>query len=552
MAEKIPQALKRPQVAVTGRGFLVSDFLMIMGLANLVLSSPLLNSILVPDRGYSTFNVLDSFLIPHLQGLAVIGALFYSAISISRYCKFQSRWLSTFVIALFLLFALRGFLAAAGIAPSQLAMKLHEWLTFIAPSWLDPVDFKRIGSAVFIGLVMLALFRVTRFLAPLFRACSAFGYMLTVLVIFRISPMAIADAQSAAAPQLPTLNKQVALPVARSVVWVIFDEFDYQRFFVNRNSHLKLPNIDRLLQEGVSATNATSPASATEVSIPALVSGTMLTGTEPVGSGRLQLKQGTKTSEWGVAPTIFSRLHDSGKEISILGFALPYCATFPYANPCQSIPGLAYPAWWWGIWVSLKTFPGFELLVPEGRKFYSEVWNQTTRLQLEQLERHISNSAVALSFMHFNIPHPPGGRVYSVPLPQPSSALTGYDQNALAVDLAVGKIVDKLELRSKSQEILLIVTSDHWLRADQQAMGSDEFVEEFGNDYTVTRKIPLLIRRMHETTRFVITQPVNTIHTAQLIDDFLAEKVTDHASIAKWWLDKPYFDSMIFARLQKY
>lgn len=526
---------------------------MSMGLANLVVSSPLLNSVLVPDRGYFTFNVLESLLIPHLQGLGILWVLIHSVIFIIRYYKIQSKWWNIGLCAVLLLFVFRGFLSAAGIAPLAVAAWLYGWLVYSGLDWLDSTALKRVGSFAFVGLVVLVLFRKERSFAPLFRACAAFGWALAVLAIFRIAPALVADAQMEKARHKFARSAQTTSSINRSVVWVIFDEFDYSRFFENRNPDLQLLNLDRLQQEGISATNAVSPASATEVSIPALVLGAFLTGTVPVDAGKLLLKmQGAEDIEWGKASTIFSRLWDLGKDIAILGFSLPYCSEFPYANPCVTSPGLAYPRWWWGIWVALKTVPGVELLVPEGRSFYAEGWNQATRLQLKQLENHISNDTITLSFVHLNIPHLPGGRVYKIPLPQSPETLTGYEKNALAVDWVVGRIVERLEVRSRSQDVLLIVSSDHWLRADQQTMGPDEFVKELGNDHTVVHKIPLLIRRMRETSRYVITKPVSTIHTAQLIDDFLAGRVIDHAGMAEWWLDKPYAEPVVFKRLQKY
>jgi hypothetical protein len=50
---------------------------------------------------------------------------------------------------------------------------------------------------------------------------------------------------------------------------------------------------------------------------------------------------------------------------------------------------------------------------------------------------------------------------------------------------------------------------------------------------------------MREISQYTISQPISTVHTNRLIEDFLAGRVTDHARIAAWWLDKSYVEPMI-------
>jgi hypothetical protein len=131
---------------------------------------------------------------------------------------------------------------------------------------------------------------------------------------------------------------------------------------------------------------------------------------------------------------------------------------------------------------------------------------------------HLSNRSTTLSFLHFNVPHPPGGRVH-VEWPPPLAGLTRYEQNALTVDAAVGRIVRTLEA-AHDQDILLVVSSDHWLRVERSRWSDEQLATEFGGDAEVVRKVPLLVRRMRDTAPRSIEQPVNTVHTARLIEEF--------------------------------
>lgn len=537
--------VKPPQI---NRRLLAHDLFISAGLALTINSPYFLEK--VGANAYFAFDILEAFLIPHIQSVVVLGLLIYSAILVGRYCGLTSRWLMFFIGALFLIFVFRGFFSTAGIPPQSLAGKLQGWLSLLGQDWLntiDPVTFRRAGVFALFVLGLAILPSVMRDTAPLFRACAAFGWILGIITIFRVIPIMAADAEFLKIRQQAALGAPPYAVVNKRVVWVIFDELDYNRLFKNRKQGLALPNLDRLQQESVSAENAVSPAWTTAISIPALTTGTYLTGTKATGSGKLLLqKQGGIDIEWEKESSIFSRLNESGNKISILGFYHPYCSFFPYANPCSSQPVFSYQVWWWGIWQGLRGIPGIDMLARR-YKWTNEGFNEATRLQLEALNSHLSDKSTALSFIHLDIPHLPGGRVHGVTMTKEIEMLPGYEQNLLTVDWTVGEIVKNLEMQSRLQDVLLIVSSDHWLRTKYNiaSLSPDQIKWEFGNDSAEAHKIPLLIRRMSETSKSVISQPISTIHTARLIEDFLAGRVTDHASIASWWLDKPYVDPMI-------
>jgi membrane-anchored protein YejM (alkaline phosphatase superfamily) len=192
--------------------------------------------------------------------------------------------------------------------------------------------------------------------------------------------------------------------------------------------------------------------------------------------------------------------------------------------------------------------PGVDLL---SRKYHwtNEGFNRTLSVQLHEINRHLTDNATTLTFIHLNVPHLPGARTDGLTMTRELKALSGYEQNLFTVDRIVGDVVNSLEAQSKLQDILLIISSDHWLRTkyNTKNLSPDQVEMEFGFDTSEVHKIPLLIRRMRETSQFIIPQPINTIHTANLIDDFLAGKVSNHASIATWWLSKPYSPPIIGA-----
>ncbi|MDP9269080.1 MAG: hypothetical protein M3P27_12250, partial [Acidobacteriota bacterium] len=76
------------------------------------------------------------------------------------------------------------------------------------------------------------------------------------------------------------------------VVWIIFDELDQKQAFVARDPSVQMPEFDRLRAESLYAENAYPPARATELSLPALLTGRLVAKATPLGSDELILQFG--------------------------------------------------------------------------------------------------------------------------------------------------------------------------------------------------------------------------------------------------------------------
>jgi hypothetical protein len=140
----------------------------------------------------------------------------------------------------------------------------------------------------------------------------------------------------------------------------------------------------------------------------------------------------------------------------------------------------------------------------------------------------------AVLFVHYNVPHYPAAyaqRTLGLP-PTPDDAVS-YAQNLQLVDRIIGQVVQQT-MRSLStapgQELLLILTSDHWHRTPSMH---------------AARRIPFLAWHAGESNAVTLSQPISTLHTADLVVDFLAGRVTTQAQVARWWHDKPVYPTWI-------
>ncbi|HXG68857.1 MAG TPA: hypothetical protein VNO70_27410, partial [Blastocatellia bacterium] len=111
------------------------------------------------------------------------------------------------------------------------------------------------------------------------------------------------------------------------VVWMIFDEMDYQIAFSTRPATLDLPEFDRLRRESIFATNAYPPADETSLSMPALITGKKISRIAQVNPSQILITYtgSDKAVNWNGEPSIFSRANEAGFSTALAGWYLPYC-----------------------------------------------------------------------------------------------------------------------------------------------------------------------------------------------------------------------------------
>src|SRR5581483_6278656 len=112
------------------------------------------------------------------------------------------------------------------------------------------------------------------------------------------------------------------------VLWLLFDEWDYRLTFEDRLRGLQLPEIDRLTQTTLAATNAIPPARATVASLPMLLSGERYTREDLNGPRSFQVSpidEPERRLEWSSRDLIFSAARKLGRNTALAGWYLPYC-----------------------------------------------------------------------------------------------------------------------------------------------------------------------------------------------------------------------------------
>lgn len=431
-------------------------------------------------------------------------------------------------LCLFLLIGLKGAMTVAGF----------DWPDRV-PHRGDLVAAQRIFK-LSLALILVAIVWVARGSLPkLNRALASLGFGFFILALIRLailihSPSVVATtpgSQAASTLRPLILNDLTPSAWPRRVVWVIFDETDFGRLYGDEKvAGLQTPNFDWLSHSAVFAGHANSPASATLFSIPSLLTGSPINGTglQIDAAGRLAFQSQDKSwVPFNEASSIFGAVTAGGRKVSALGYFHPYCKLFVMQR-CDS---LAWPqvggldaAFWANI-------PGI-LSTKLGRRNY---WDAITERSIQLLPEYLARDD-ALTFVHLVVPHLPAAYAEkTLHFPASSDPLIAYSHNLMFADQVLGTILQTLRDQSQRFDVLLVVSTDHWLRNGWYRPNVRES----------SRPVPLIMWKVGETQGIVLQQSVSTVHTANMILSFLDGEIGTQVEIAKWWANQPVFPSFI-------
>jgi hypothetical protein len=319
--------------------------------------------------------------------------------------------------------------------------------------------------------------------------------------------------------------------LSRRVIWVIFDETDFNRVYGKQATESKsLPNFMFLKDQAVFAANANSPASDTLYSIPALLTGVPIggEGVHISGSATLSLERiDGSLLPFNESSSIFGALAARGRTAAVLGFYQPYCKLFTLQR-CESFPWGRVGGLGAAFWVNIPDF------LSEGRSnaaYFAEITKNLLNVLPEYLARDN-----ALTFLHLNFPHLPA--MYADTLlhmkmdPDP---LVEYRHNLLLEDQVLGEIIQSLQLQAKRHDILLVVSTDHWLRK----------MSYHGVGHEASRPVPFIAWKVGASDGIKLVRPLSTVHTESMILDYLDGKIDSQPEIAAWWADKAFSPSFV-------
>jgi hypothetical protein len=312
-------------------------------------------------------------------------------------------------------------------------------------------------------------------------------------------------------------------------VWIIFDEMDYRLAFESA-TNLRLPEFNRLASQGLFATSAFPPGGRTMISIPALLSGRLVAGSNAAGPSDLLVRyEGeSKAVRWNTQQTVFALQRDRGWRTGVVGWHFPYSRIFGAdvdawqdqtwrlaLNPNRPFVGLMSDDFRVLMEGKTRSLVGKSLSVREQQRIVREVGDEATR--------KAADPSLDLVFLHLPVTHAPF--YYDAATGKDAVRLrpvAGYLDHLQLADRVLGQIRRAIDEAGVARRTTLLVSSDHWYReADLLDGGMDH-------------RVPFLVRFPDDSRGLRYSAPFNTIVSRRLATAILDGEIHNAAGAAAW------------------
>ena len=354
----------------------------------------------------------------------------------------------------------------------------------------------------------------------------------------------VAFCDKALAPPSPTGKR----PATR-VVWLLFDEMDQRMTFSARPPTVQLPEMDRLRSQAIYASSAYPPADWTHVSMPALLSGQLLSRSKPLDADELLITfAGTREAvRWSTQANVFSKAREAGFSSAVMGWYLPYCRIIGSLTSCSWQLG---PLDDRGMTVSdcmvaqiqnvMEVTP-FAAQLGLTRRLFTE---GRARLTIEKhLDAYLAilhdakeaatDPDLDLVLVHWPIPHPPG--IYDRSKDDFALGEGGnYLDNLELMDRALGEVRRSMEDTGTWETTTVLVTSDHSWRTGFWRRKLFWTSEEAAFANRTDHRVPFLLKMAGQKEAMTYEPVFNTVLTHDLLLALLRGKVCTPNSVVSW------------------
>lgn len=313
-----------------------------------------------------------------------------------------------------------------------------------------------------------------------------------------------------AIPVPPLAGPLATTNPSHRVIWIIFDEWDYRLSFSERPSSLALPTLDRLRANAIFMSNAHPPAPDTAPSLSSMLTMRRVISLEPMEHSTALLMPGR--DDIGKADNVFRHARALGMDVAVVGWYLPYCRIFGGSlTACD----------WWetdALRIShgstlyerslsqLRSTVETGVLSPFGQSMATQQSAATYQAMLNAMIDRAVDPSLDFVFVHMPIPHSPFFYDrHSGTFTGKNSYVTGYLDHLALVDRSLGQVWEAMQHAGSWEGTTVILSADHHFRNATALDGRSD------------PRVPLLIKLAHQNQATHVEQPVDTIHTAEVV-----------------------------------
>jgi len=338
----------------------------------------------------------------------------------------------------------------------------------------------------------------------------------------------------------------------KRIVWIIFDEFDYEYAFKNNS----LKNFEKLKENSVSSYISFAPGPNTKISLPST-----LMNINPKGSGTSKHKyylidQQNKMVPFKYNNTIFKKLDSKNVKFEIMSSMLPYCSMLNINKNCTE----KLTQWYRGIVYEYSIINKFFTFFDLTRNYLS---NSDKKVSFEEIIaanivekikdtdsidghknfdykdlRKSLESNTNFIFIHLYVPHLPAQyamKKYNIYLNE-QDHLKKYFLNLKVSDEIIKKINEIL--KESSRETLLILSSDHWYR-----LGPDR--KRFKDKDKKAYPVLFISKFLNDKNSYIIDKKINLLEIHDFVLDYFDDKIRSNKEIYEFFINKEFSEPFL-------
>jgi hypothetical protein len=332
---------------------------------------------------------------------------------------------------------------------------------------------------------------------------------------------------------------------SQRIVWIVFDELSHDQVYEHRWPGLSLRNFDRLRLQSVAFTNVQPAGNYTDKVIPSLLLGKTVSEVKTSAGGdvAMYMKDVQEWQSFDPSQTIFADARRLGWSSGIVGWYNPYCRILAdWVDSC-----------WWSnqepFWDNLSTNHTFWMnavapflhwltllrpgIIPDRFSYWANFADSQARdyqAGLERAEALLRDPAVRFSYIHLDVPHPPG--IYDRKKRTFSRGGSYVDNLALA-DEALGRLLDVAETNPNWSETTVIVCGDHSWRTPIWKTHAATWTRE-DEAASMGRFDPRPVLSIHfpsQETGSTFTSPFPALGLHGIIEDLLRGKIESESNL---------------------
>lgn len=346
---------------------------------------------------------------------------------------------------------------------------------------------------------------------------AAITFSRAALILLRVNP------SEALAARVPDVDVELPRREGPRVVLIVLDAMGRYHAIDARPDSIEMPALDRLRAEALDAAQVTQIGRQTKISVPAMLSGVEVSGSEPVGTDELMLTLEDGTSvPWSETDNLIVEAQRLGGVGVIAGWYHPYCRLFETADACATYPArtVGSRARETGFWRALLEQQ--RALIP----YFSLRLRQVEIVETQR--RDLAQAAVlgerGFVFLHVIAPHTPWIWNHQ----EQDYTLTEFSPDGMffnleLADLMLAEIREAMERAGQWDSTAVIVTSDH------VAQYRPRWIEEPDD-----QRVPFIVKLPGVPGGRVYSKPFNAIAVHALASALLRGELQDYDALAAW------------------